>query len=419
MNCIVVGAGLLGVSSAWYLSLLGHKVKVFESHSDVSLETSFANGGMLHASEANPWNHPGIFLEALKMLGKEDSALLIRPSAVPFMLPWIFSFFKNSRLQQFDKNLKKNLSLARYSLEVMHDDFISKDSSCEINPSGILKIFYDKDAMNKAVLSAKKARESGTSFEILDKQMTVKLEPSLDRISSKLCGSIYFPEDMCGDAHQFSKVLKAKCEKNGVEFFFNTTVQGLINENQKLSGVIVKDQHFPCDICIVSAGISSKGLLKTANVPISVEPVKGYSVTIPIGHWKCKPKIPVIDEQKHAAVCPLANSLRVAGTAEFAGENKTLTKERLVNLIDICRSLFPEEQINLDVFENKPWCGFRPMTPDGVGIVGETPIDGLYVNTGHGHLGWTMALGSSKMLASIVNHSECPIDVADYSYNRF
>ena len=196
-------------------------------------------------------------------------------------------------------------------------------------------------------------------------------------------------------------------------------MQGLARENKKLSGVIVKDQHFPCDICVVTAGNGSKGLLKNVNLPISVEPVKGYSVTIPMEQWKYQPKIPIIDEQKHAAVCPLGNSLRVAGTAEFAGENKTLTHERLVNLINICCSLFPEERINSDVFENRPWCGFRPMTPDGVGIVGDTPIDGLYVNTGHGHLGWTMALGSSKMLASVVNNSECPINIADYSYNRF
>ena len=158
MNCIVVGAGLLGLSSAWYLSLLGYKVKVFESHSDVSLETSFANGGMLHASEASPWNHPGIFLEALKMLGKEDSALLIRPSAVPFMLPWIFSFFNHSRLQSFERNLKKNLSLARYSLQVMHDDFLSKDSSYQINLSGILKIFYEKNVMDQGVLRSQRVR---------------------------------------------------------------------------------------------------------------------------------------------------------------------------------------------------------------------------------------------------------------------
>ena len=419
MNCIVVGAGLLGLSSAWYLSLLGYKVKVFESHSDVSLETSFANGGMLHASEASPWNHPGIFLEALKMLGKEDSALLIRPSAVPFMLPWIFSFFNHSRLQSFERNLKKNLSLARYSLQVMHDDFLSKDSSYQINLSGILKIFYEKNVMDQGVLSASKAREFGASFEILDKQMTVDLEPSLAPISSKLCGSIYFPEDMCGDAYEFSKVLKAKCKKNGVEFFFNAEVQSLAHENEKLSGVLVKDQYFPCDLCVVSAGTKSKSLLKTVKISLPVEPVKGYSVTIPMDNWNCKPQIPVIDEQKHAAVCPLSNSLRVAGTAEFAGDNKILTEERLDNLIDICGSLFPEEDINREVFENKPWCGFRPMTPDGVGIVGETPINGLYINTGHGHLGWTMALGSSKMLASVVNKSECPIDASDYGYNRF
>ena len=419
MNCTIVGAGLLGLSSAWYLSLLGYRVKVFESHSDVSLETSFANGGMLHASEASPWNHPGIFQEALKMLGKEDSALLIRPSAVPFMLPWIFSFFKHSRLQSFERNLKKNLSLARYSLEVMRHEFLSKDSSYQIGLSGILKIFYDKDEMNQGVLSANKAREFGTSFEVLDKQMTVELEPSLAPISSKLCGSIYFPEDMCGDAYEFSKLLKKNCEKNGVEFFFNSKVQSLAHENKKLNGVVVKDQHFPCDLCVVSAGTSSKSLLKTAKIPLSVEPVKGYSVTIPMDNWKCKPQIPVIDEQKHAAVCPLSNSLRVAGTAEFAGDNKVLTEKRLENLITICRSLFPEEDISQEVFENKPWCGFRPMTPDGVGIVGETPINGLYVNTGHGHLGWTMALGSGKMLASVVNKSECPIDASDYSYNRF
>ena len=186
-----------------------------------------------------------------------------------------------------------------------------------------------------------------------------------------------------------------------------------------MSGVLVEDQYFPCDLCVVSAGTKSKTLLKTAKISLPVEPVKGYSVTIPMDNWNCKPQIPVIDEQKHAAVCPLSNSLRVAGTAEFAGDNKILTEERLDNLINICSSLFPDEDINREVFENKPWCGFRPMTPDGVGIVGETPINGLYVNTGHGHLGWTMALGSSKMLASVVNKSECPIDASDYGYNRF
>ena len=163
MNCIVIGSGLLGLTSAWYLSLLGYKVKVFESNSDVSKETSFANGGMLHASEANPWNHPGILLEALKMLGKEDSALLIRPRAVPFMLPWILSFFKNSRPDIFEKNLKKNLTLAQYSLDAMHNDFLSKDPSYQISQNGILKIFYDKAGMDKGIMGAKKVKEFGTS----------------------------------------------------------------------------------------------------------------------------------------------------------------------------------------------------------------------------------------------------------------
>ena len=162
----------------------------------------------------------------------------------------------------------------------------------------------------------------------------------------------------------------------------------------------------------------SKSLLKTVKISLPVEPVKGYLVTIPMDNWNCKPQIPVIDEQKHAAVCPLSNSLRVVERLNLLVIIKYLLRNVLDNLIDICGSLFPEEDINREVFENKPWCGFCPMTPDGV-IVGETPINGLYINTGHGHLGQTMALGSSKMLASVVNKSECPIDASDYGYNRF
>lgn len=419
MNCVVIGAGLLGLTSAWYLSLLGYKVKVFECNSDVALETSFANGGMLHASEASPWNHPGILLEALKMLGKEDSALLIRMGAVPFMLPWIVSFFKNSRPNFFEKNLEKNLSLARYSLQIMQSEFISKDPQYQISQGGILKIFYDSEGMNRGISGANKAKEFGTSVELLDKHAITELEPSLRSISNRLFGAIYFPNDMSGDAYHFSKILKSKCEKNGVEFFFKTEVDDLLLENQKFKGVVANGEKLSSDLCVICAGIGSKKLLKTIDLPLSLEPVKGYSVTIPMEHWKMAPRIPIIDEKKHAAVCPFSDRLRVAGTAEFAGVDKALRVERLENLIDICGSLFPDEKITTDIRENEPWCGFRPMTPDGVGVIGRTPVEGLHLNTGHGHLGWTMALGSSKMLASIINKSECPINTADYSYDRF
>ncbi len=417
MRCAVIGAGLLGMSTAWFLRDNGYKVRVFEKQSDVALGSSFANGGMLHASEANPWNQPGIFLEALKMLGKEDSALLIRPKALLSMLPWIVKFFMNSKRSIFEDNLSKNAGLAQYSLAVLRSQIKSLELESLINSTGTLKIYRNFESFEHGKSVAKKAAEFKNRYELLSSDDVIKLEPALVDIKNKIVGGVYYPDDLSGDAHEYCKIIKNNLEKRGCEFFYDNNVSSIVLNGHRLEGLRVGDKFYGSDVCIVAAGCFTPNLLPF-NLPI--EPVKGYSISIPLSdHSDSLPRIPVIDELKHAAFCPLKGKFRVAGTAEFAGFSENLTKSRIDNLFKLTREIYPRLTIPEKSNESYPWCGFRPMTPDGVGIISATEIDGLFINAGHGHLGWTMAPGSGKLLADIVSGKSPSLDAGLYSVNRF
>ena len=419
MHCQVIGAGLMGLTSAWFLGRLGYRVSVYETGQEVGLGTSYGNGGMLHASEANPWNHPGIFWEAMKMLGREDSALLIRPYAVARMLPWIWSFFRNSSSKKFRSNLEKNARLAKYSLDVLKEELVGLGLDFDYKAVGTLKIYSGLDAFNAASVVASEAKVMGTRSLVLSCSELTELEPALETASPNLVGGIYYPDDVSGDANKFCKTLAAACRKAGISILRNSEVNEIVIQNDRFSGLRVKGEIVAGESCIVTAGCGSKNLVQELGINLPVEPVKGYSITLTMEGWNNCPKIPVIDEFRHAAVCPLGSRLRIAGTAEFAGFNADMTPGRVNNLLDVCRALYPFGDIPNDFANASPWFGFRPMTPDGVAVVSRTDLKGLYLNTGHGHLGWTMAPGSARLLADIVSNSTTKIPENDYRLSRF
>lgn len=419
MNVCIVGAGLLGLSTAYHLARLGKEVCVVDRREGVGLETSFANGGMLHASQAAPWNEPGILTAALKMLGKEDAALLIRAKALPGMLAWGMRFVRESRPERYALHLSKNARLARYSIDVLREVREATGIEYEQNNNGTIKLFRSDHVLQHALNFTHRFDELAIPYELLEVEKLVALEPALEPIKAELCGGMYFPSDEIGDAFLYCQALQKACEQLGVQFEFNCGITGFEKRAGRLVAALHANGGIAAEHFVLAGGSYSPKLSRELGIGLPIQPVKGYSLTAPVGSWPKPPKIAVIDEEMHAAVCPLGNRLRVAGTAEFAGYDLDLTTTRVNNLIALLQKLYPAYSDYMFESELKSWTGLRPMTPDGVGIMSGTKISNLFINSGHGHLGWTMAPGAGKALADLIVRGQADIEMDDYSLGRF
>ncbi len=404
----------MGLVTAYFLRKSGADVCVIDRQDSAARETSFANGGMLHASQASPWNAPGILWTALRMLGREDSALLIRKHALPRMLRWGFGFVRNSNPERFAANIERNTRLAQYSLSVMGELRASETLDYDYSPRGTLTIFRGQRELDAAGNLSTQFAGGDLRFELIDQAGAVALEPALAPIADKIVGAMYYPSDESGDAFKFCQALQRVCEREGVEFQFGVRVNKLVREGGVIGSADTDSRRFRADKFVLAAGSFTPLLSRTAGLRVPVQPVKGYSLTAPMGHWAEPPTMPVIDEQLHAAVCPLGDRLRVAGTAEFTGYNSVLTKSRIDNLFKLLLSMYPEFEPHLDQATTDRWTGLRPVTPAGVGIMGKTDIANLYLNTGHGHLGWTMAAGAGKAVAMEILETESEFDLSNY-----
>ena len=419
MRVAVIGAGLLGLTTAWFLRKSGADVIVFDRELEVGLETSYANGGMLHASQASPWNEPGVIFKALKMLGDEDAALLIRPGALLKMLPWACSFFRNSSKRKYRENLEKNTILADYSLSVLNEHFGFLGDVYDRSDLGTLKIYRTTEELTQAKKVADVCTELNITHQTLSPDEVASLEPALQPVCSSLSGGIYFPDDVSGNAYLFCKKLAAAADSAGVLFELGNNVSEIRTVSGQVEAVVSNTETFPVDACVVAAGSYSPFLTKDLGLKLPVEPIKGYSLTIPTSEWETCPKVPVIDEHYHAAVCPLGSFMRVAGTAEFAGFDDRIRDRRIANLFSLARQIYPRYSKYFEEKNVALWSGFRPMSPDGVGIMGKTKVSGLYLNTGHGHLGWTMAPGAGKSVADEITKNIEHFPLSGYRLDRF
>lgn len=419
MHIIVVGAGLLGLTTAYFLRRDGADVDVIERQAGPGLETSYANGGMLHASQANPWNEPGVFWQALRMLGREDAALLIRPRALPRMLGWSWNFLRNSALPRYLANVEKNARLADYSLTVLAEHFAPLALPFERADHGTLKIYRTAQELDTATRFAERCRAFDVRYQVMSAREVAALEPALAPVAGELSGGIHFPDDVSGDAQRFCRALAEHCAAIGVGLHYEATVAQVLVQGGAVTGVMVDGEMRRADGVVLAAASYTPALAASAGLKVPVQPVKGYSLTLPMAGWRVQPHVPVIDEHYHAAVCPLGQQLRVAGTAEFAGFDTTLTQSRIRNLYDLLARIYPDESVNIDRRHCVEWTGLRPMSPDGVGIMGRTAVHGLYLNTGHGHLGWTMAPGAGKLVADDIMQGRTELASADYALARF
>jgi D-amino-acid dehydrogenase len=417
MKVLIIGSGLIGLTTAWFLRRNGHEVAVIDRAEGPGQETSFANGALLTPSMAEPWNAPGCWRVLLGSLGRSDAAMQLRLRALPAMAGWGLRFLSNSRAAIFERNTVSNSRLALYALEVLQS--LRQQTAIEYGRTarGSLKIFRDQASLDLASEALARTSAKGADFRTLSNRETAELEPALAPIADQLAGAIHYGADETGDAYRFCVALAEHAKQQGVDFRFGTEVTSLEVRSGRITAVIAGSERFEADRYVVAAGSYSTPLLRRVGVNLPVRPAKGYSVTFDDHQDRPSLGIPVIDDHWHAAVVPLAGAIRVAGTAEFAGFDLTLSQARIQNLLKLLREVLPRARIDLGTA--RPWCGLRPMSVDGVPIIGPTPISNLFVNTGHGHLGWTMAAGSGQLLADLVSGNVPSIDPAPYALTRF
>ncbi|MCC7411902.1 MAG: D-amino acid dehydrogenase [Gammaproteobacteria bacterium] len=419
MHVIVIGAGLNGVCTAYFLRRHGCEVTVVDRQSGPAMETSFANGGMLTPSQAHPWNEPGVAVKLLKWIGREDSPFLLRPRALPHLLGWGLRFLGNSLPARHRYNAMRNAVLGAYNLREL--DTLRTQAALHYTGArlGTMKLSRDHATLDHlAALSAQLAPQ-GLRYEVLDRRATVAVEPALETIADQLAGAIYYPDDEAGDAHEFCVALAERARREGVDFQHATTVQALRCEQGRFHAIETSAGSLSADACVIAAGSYTPLLARAVGVRVPVRPVKGYSLSIAMQGWNGPPRVPLVDEGLHIAATPLGERLRIAGTAEFTGYDLSLPERRVEHLFRVARELYPALAGIVDRAGIDPWCGLRPMSCDGVPILGTTPIDKLYLNTGHGHLGWTLCVGSGRIVADVVTGQGAAIDPAPYALARF
>lgn len=419
MKVLVVGGGVIGAATAFFLADAGHAVTVVERNAGPGLGASFANGGLLTPSMADPWNAPGTLRNISRWIGREDAPMLLRLRALPRLVGWGIRFLQNSSPARFERNLQSNFRLAKYSLATLRKIGDRIPLNYDHASVGTLQIFRTRDSFETALRRCEGLQSLGLLAETASNRRLVELEPALHSIGPQLTGGIHFPDDRSGDARMFTESLVRHARQLGARFLFNTGVIGVSMDRHRIVAMASASERFVADAYVIAAGASSTALLQPLGINVPLAPVKGYSITIAQSARHLPPRMPVIDHDLHAAVTPLGENLRIAGTAEFDGFRGHIDPARVQALVRMFQRLYPEHPIPEIRRELNEWAGFRPMSADGVPIIGRTPIDNLYLNTGHGHLGFTLAMGSSRALADLILQRQPDVCLDPYALHRF
>jgi len=404
MKVLVFGAGVIGVTSAWYLAQSGHEVTVIDRQPAAGLETSFANGGQISVSHAEPWANPGAPLKILKWLGREDAPLLFRLRADLRQWSWGLRFLVECLPGRTRENTLTILRLALYSRTMLQALRRETGVLYDHLENGILHIHTDEAELEAAHARVALMQAHGCAMQVKSFTECLAIEPALRHTRARIVGGTYAPEDESGDAHQFTQNLAALCRTQGVEFRYETAVEKLLVEGDAVTGAALRDPEgsgelVTADAFLVALGSYSPFLLSSAGLRVPVYPVKGYSVTIPLTHTDAAPSVCLTDENAKISMSRLGHRLRAAGTAELTGYDTSLNEARCSAILARVRELFPEAG---DFDDASNWAGLRPATPSNVPLIGRTRYRNLFLNTGHGSLGWTLACGSGKAVAEMI-----------------
>ena len=419
MRVIVVGSGLIGVCTAWALRERGADVLVLDRAEGPGRETSFANGALVTPSMADPWNSPGVFWRLLRWLGREDSPMLLRPRALPSLLGWGLQFIRNSSRRRYRENTLLNAHLALYSLRALQELRTQISIEYAGGTIGTLRLFRERADLDAAMEMVEWLARHGVHSRTLDREATLALEPALEPIGQQLAGGIHYPDDEHGDAFRFCEGLAGHAAARGVQFQYGAAVDRLEARGGRIERVVGASRIWQADAVVVAAGSYSPQLVADLGITVPVRPVKGYSITVPLDGTRPIPRMPILDDSLHAVAVPLGNHMRLAGTAEFAGFDRSVTPARIENLRAFLGKTYPQIARVVAAERTTSWAGLRPMSSDGVPIIGATAYDNLFLNTGHGPLGWTLCVGSGRALADLMLGEKPEIDLAPYSLGRF
>ena len=416
MKVLVLGGGVIGVTSAYYLQRAGHEVTLLERQAEVAQETSFANGGQVSWSSASPWASPGIPLTALLWLFKPHSPLVIRPRLDPALWSWLVKFLGNCTAARYAINKQRQVRLARYSHECLAALRNETPLDYGATTRGTLFLYRNAHDLEHGLHDRTLWGQLGVTHRVLDVDSCIAQEPALATVRDKLFSGIRFPNDESGDCRRFTVELAKAAIKLGARIELQTSVQSLARSGTRIESVLTHRGALRADAYVLACGSYSPLLLKPLGIHLPVYPVKGYSATLPIIDPARAPQGTLTDERYKVVITRMGENLRAAGTAELGGYDLTLRRSRCATLDHVVRDLFPQAG---DFARAEYWTGLRPMTPDNPPVLGTTPFDNLFVNTGHGTLGWTMACGSGKVLADVVSGRQSEIDLDGLTLKRF
>lgn len=411
MKSIVLGGGVIGTTTAYCLAKTGHEVHLVDRQPDVAMETSAANGSVMHASACEPWSRPGVWKNVLRWLGKEDAPLLLRYGAIPGMWRWGLDFIRNCNPSDFVRNTKANLRLASRSLECVARIVAETEIVFDRQVNGTLKVYDDPRSFDAAAEEASVARSYGLAVEVVNGRRAIEIERALAGRPNPPVGAVYFAKDEHGDCQKFTRGLAGQCRKLGVVIHTGTRIDDLQRDGSRIATIATSKGEMRADNFVVAMGSYSPLIVAKLGIRLPIYPIKGVTVTVAADNWPDHVQRPVIDETRLFGLVPLGDRLRCSGLAEFTGYDPTPSLVRCRALVDNVIAGFPAFAGCYDADRAVNWAGLRPATPTGTPILGRSPIANLFFNTGHNHLGWTLACGSADVVASIVNGQDPGLDL--------
>ena len=416
MKVLVLGGGVIGVASAYYLARAGHEVEVVDRQSGPALETSFANAGEVSPGYSAPWAGPGVPIKAIKWMLMQHSPLVIWPMLDPAMWRWGAMMLANCTAKAYALNKSRMVPIAEYSRDCLKALRAETGIAYDDRAQGTLQLFRTQKQLDSIGGDVAVLQQYGVPFEVLDRAGFCQVEPALKLTQHKFVGALRLPGDETGDCFKFTTRLAEMAAALGVKFRWDTRIQGLQVGGGAITGVHTDAGLLKADRVLLALGSFSPQLLAPVGIRIPVYPVKGYSITVPITDAAGAPESTIMDETHKVAVTRLGDRIRVGGTAELAGYSMNLREPRRATLEHVVSDLFPTGG---DLSQASFWCGLRPMTPDGTPIVGATPVRNLLLATGHGTLGWTMAAGTGRVIADLVSGRKPEIDASALGMSRY
>ena len=416
MKVIVLGSGVIGVTTAYYLARAGHEVTVIDRQLSPAQETSFANAGEVSPGYSSPWAGPGVPVKAIKWLLMRHGPLVIWPKLDPVMWIWMLKMLRNCTSARYAVNKSRMIPIAEYSRDCLRALRGEIGIRYDERSKGTLQLFRKQAQLDHTGGDIAVLKQYGVPYEVLDRDGCIAAEPALAAVREKFVGGMRLPRDETGDCHMFTEALAAEAAKLGVQFRFNTAIERLETDGAKISGVVTSAGTLQADTYVVALGSWSPRLLKPLGVYVPVYPVKGYSITVPVVEEDGAPVSTVMDESYKVAITRLGDRIRVGGTAEISGYSDRLDASRRATLDHSLTDMFPRGG---DLSRATFWCGLRPMTPDGPPVIGATRYSNLHLNTGHGTLGWTMACGSARVLTDLLSGRKPDIDASELGVDRY